>query len=211
MSWNRILLYLQFRQKSNRGEGRGKHGNIHVYGQNSAKGNARARPGLPVLAALSLCVLSCPVLLLQLLSTTTHNPEPDTSPPRPSPPKPSLHQTPIPPPASDSLVRLTSSTPPPSPSAPVKLTSPNARVPHLSSLRAVKIINNSPATTQPRRSHPPLRSAPSQTRHRVDPYPSHPSPPALKHPPSPRASESPGANARKKHVRPAIPQTDSAR
>jgi hypothetical protein len=154
MSWNRILLYLQFRQKSNRGEGRGKHGNIHVYGQNSAKGNARARPGLPVLAALSLCVLSCPVLLLQLLSTTTHNPEPDTSPPRPSPPKPSLHQTPIPPPASDSLVRLTSSTPPPSPSAPVKLTSPNARVPHLSSLRAVKIINNSPATTQPRRTHP---------------------------------------------------------
>jgi hypothetical protein len=163
MSWNRILLYLQFRQKSNRGEGRGKHGNIHVYGQNSAKGNARARPGLPVLAALSLCVLSCPVLLLQLLSTTTHNPEPDTSPPRPSPPKPSLHQTPIPPPASDSLVRLTSSTPPPSPSAPVKLTSPNARVPHLSSLRAVKIINNSPATTQPRRSHP---SAPL---HRIPP------------------------------------------
>lgn len=73
------------------------------------------------------------------------------------------HQTPIPPPASDSLVRLTSSTPPPSPSAPVKLTSPNARVPHLSSLRAVKIINNSPATTQPRRSHPsaPLHRKPA--------------------------------------------------
>jgi len=75
---------------------------------------------------------------------------------------------PIPPPASDSIVRLTPSTPPPSPSAPVKLTSPNARVPHLSSLRAVKIINNSPATTQPRRNQPstPLHRDP----HRVSPY-----------------------------------------
>ena len=119
------------------------------------------------------------------------------------------HQTPIPPPASDSLVRLTSSTPPPSPSAPVKLTSPNARVPHLSSLRAVKIINNSPATTQPRRSHPPLRSAPSQTRHRASPYPSHPSPPALKDPPSTELrniqEQTPG-----KHTSPGY-TTDSAR
>jgi hypothetical protein len=133
-------------------------------------GNARARPGLPVLAALSLCFASCPAA-----ATSKHhhhhltNPEPNTTPPRPSPPSSSLHQTSIPPPASDSLVRLTSSTPPPRRLLPVKLTSPNARVPHLSSPRAVKIINNSPATTQPRRTHPsaPLHRRPATASRRI--------------------------------------------
>ena len=78
------------------------------------------------------------------------------------------HQTPIPPPASDSLVRLTSSTPPPSPSAPVKLTSPQRACPALSPSSGEN-INNSLATTLSHRKLPiaPLSAPRTLTRRAV--------------------------------------------